>query len=289
MYALLLYALTALAALRGKNDNRKHVQDEANNNWPPFPVPLPVINIPPTPSDQERAKQEKKDRLDKWKFRFEIAGLIVLSFYTGFTYRIMRANLDTVGEIQKQTKLLRQQVVGMEATTLDFRVDIQNDLNNIPELRAIVAGVGHVAAKAIHASFDVSFKKEKQLEGEGVRQHYEIDLPQFMPSQIGNPGTGNYLIKNIGVDGLSFKTWQGMQHSTMDKTIVVKGVFRYDNGFGEIMENDFCYMWFARPNLPTIGSSDAEWIDCSRYRAKIQGWAQLEQREREQKQKNEKH
>jgi hypothetical protein len=85
MYILIAYLFAILTAVGRKKDDSQHVNNETNKDSKPFPVPLPVINMPVAPSDEERAKQEKKDRRDKWKFRFEVAGLVVLSIYAGFT------------------------------------------------------------------------------------------------------------------------------------------------------------------------------------------------------------
>ena len=92
MGILIAYLLGILSAVQSKNDNRRPVNNETSKDRKSFPVPLPVINMPPAPSDQERAKQEKKDSRDKWKFRFEVAGLIVLTVYAGFTIGIWYAN-----------------------------------------------------------------------------------------------------------------------------------------------------------------------------------------------------
>jgi hypothetical protein len=92
MYAVILYALIALAAMRGKKDNRKDVNDESCNNRPPLPIPIPVNHVPPTPTDKERANQEEKESREKWKFRLEVAGAVILTVYAGFTIAIWWAN-----------------------------------------------------------------------------------------------------------------------------------------------------------------------------------------------------
>jgi hypothetical protein len=92
MYALIIYLLMALTAIRRKNQDRKHVDSKTDKDCKPFPVPLPVINVPVAPSDQERATQKKKNSREKWKFRGEVAGLVILTVYAGFTIAIWCAN-----------------------------------------------------------------------------------------------------------------------------------------------------------------------------------------------------
>jgi hypothetical protein len=268
------------------NSNSTKLANPAQRHGESRPVARAALDSPPSIGDQGSGDEQQSKPQEAVKFWvLQVGGFIVLCAYATFTLIIMLASLRAANAAKEQTELLRQQLIGSQATILELRFDIQNDMANIPSLRAVVGGTGHVTAKSLHASFDVSFKKGHSLENDGPTQHYEIDLPQFTPSQIGNPGTGNYVIKSIGIDGLTPHVWQALQHSTVDKTIMVKGKFRYDNGFGQIMTNDFCYLWLARPTLPMLGSSDAEWIDCAIYPAKVQGWAELEKREHAEQQK----
>src|SRR5258708_9125242 len=85
MGVLIAYLLGVLTAVRRKNQDRKHVDHETHKDCKRFPVPLPIVNVPVAQSDQERTKQEKKECREKWKFRGEIGGLIVLTVYAVFT------------------------------------------------------------------------------------------------------------------------------------------------------------------------------------------------------------
>jgi hypothetical protein len=108
MYALILYVLAALAAIRGKDHNRDNAKNEARNNAPSLPIPLPVIHVLPTPSDEERAKQKQKDSRDKWIFRVEVTGLIVLMVYAGFTVALWWQNKRAADAAAEQLRILSE-------------------------------------------------------------------------------------------------------------------------------------------------------------------------------------
>lgn len=107
MGVLIAYLLGLLTAVRDKNDSRKNsTQETAANQCKPVPnVPIPIVSIPPAPTDQERANKKKEERRKTVKFWAEIAGIIVLAVYTAFTaamYFATKKSADaakTAGEI----------------------------------------------------------------------------------------------------------------------------------------------------------------------------------------------
>ena len=91
--------------------------DQTSHTQPPL-LPAPTkLEVPPS-KPPCKSYAEQKHWLDYVTFGLELLGLIVLCVYAGYTIKIYCANQEaadaaqnTLGEIQKQTKMTRQQLV----------------------------------------------------------------------------------------------------------------------------------------------------------------------------------
>jgi hypothetical protein len=115
MGLLIAYLIGVLTAVRGKNDERKYISPEPQEgNCKPFPDrPISVVSVPPALTDQERAKQKKKDKRDNIRFWVEIGTLIVFTIYAGFT-------IATWWEVKKSTS---SQEKALERSDRHFQID----------------------------------------------------------------------------------------------------------------------------------------------------------------------
>jgi hypothetical protein len=88
MGVLIAYLLGILTAIQRKNKDRRDT-DQHNDDDHTFPEgPISVVCIPPTLSDQDRAKQKTQKRRKNIKFLVQVGSLIVLIVYAGFTIAI---------------------------------------------------------------------------------------------------------------------------------------------------------------------------------------------------------
>src|SRR5205823_4628268 len=114
MHLVFMYLLGILAAVRKQksNPNRTNPESDKSNCYSLPDRPITVVSIPPTPTDQERAEKKKQNRRDSIKFWIEIAGLIVLAVYTGFTAMMYSANkkaADAARDAAIEAKRSREQ------------------------------------------------------------------------------------------------------------------------------------------------------------------------------------
>jgi len=98
------------AAPQSENDSDNDTAHPNNNA-------VPEVKVPPSHARYSIACQTKRDKWDIAKLVAEFIGLGFLIAYTLYTAGIYRANRkaaeaahDTLGEIQKQTTVLRQQL-----------------------------------------------------------------------------------------------------------------------------------------------------------------------------------
>jgi hypothetical protein len=216
---------------------------------------------------------------------------VIMALFTGATWwTIFIGSRDTRNAASAAMKaadaawnnaeLTRQQLIGTEAAILNIRFDVFYQVGSETEsqgLRSIIEYIaGHVIATDIHASFDVSRKREPDFKDIGTPQHFDVDFPQLMSPQL-MPGPSPYGVKGYDVTWLTPEVWDILKHTSKEQTISVTGEFRYDNGFRQIINKPICSIWFA--HLPMQNVSDGNWVDCAAYPAKLKYWAQLEKQE----------
>ena len=134
-----------------ENQNAPHGDRECEHqpDTPKQQVPSTVAEskLPPSHPECYKSQKAKRDWFDYVKGVLEVAGLIVLCVYAAFTIKIYRANQqaadaahDTLVEIQKQTKLSRQQVVGAQQAIVGMSVALgeSSQFQIIPEVQGLV-------------------------------------------------------------------------------------------------------------------------------------------------------
>lgn len=170
-------------------------------------------------------------------------------------------------ELQKAAKaaqdsadLSRQQVIASQAAILNLRFDVlyrflpgeHHGLRAMLEYRS-----GTAMVTEAHESISASWVDSGTLRDIGEPQHVEIDIRPF---RAGDPTS----VEMIPLKGLNPTTWDAIRVRSSPKTIQVKGTFRYHNGFAQVPDQQFCYIYFAHPEVN--GNSLNDFVECgNRY------------------------
>jgi succinate dehydrogenase hydrophobic anchor subunit len=117
---LIAYVLGILTASKAKNQPTSHIDYTANPPYtqPPPDRPISVVCIPPTESDQEKAKKKQKERRKTVKFWAEIISAFVLFGYFTVTILIWCANKKSAETATKELELSQRPWVSMEHITV---------------------------------------------------------------------------------------------------------------------------------------------------------------------------
>jgi hypothetical protein len=273
------------------NDKTPHVQ----NKLPP--VNTPEVHPEPSHSHYEITCNKKRDGWDRVKMGAEFVGICFLIIYTLYTALIYCANKkaaeaahDTLGEIQKQTILQRQQVVGTEAAnitlanplwdqkTKQVTLVLQNDgmiTGTVNSFDAIIWRKSLPEQKTIADPIHISFSNIKIVKTGSYREIRVIPWP----------------LSDIPEDNPT--TWPGDQVFTMDVKLI------YNDGFNDIIPISYCFFYLPRyfVHTPEInpfgfrggGGWEGSQQDCPVKEALSEFWARKKQveevtRERQQSQ-----
>jgi hypothetical protein len=184
------------------------------------------------------------------KFLLEIVGFIVLCVYAFFTLGIYCANQkaadaahDTLGEIQKQTTLMRQQLVGSQGATV--RVE-QPSWEPSPSSKITIALSNNGVVNAIHVNLSGELFSARLPSGNKIGKPIEIQIVDAaIESKRGYSDSKQvpWLPPTVELE-----KWPG------DTVFFFKGSFTYDNGFGDVSKPEaFCFMWLPKWNVAYKG------------------------------------
>jgi hypothetical protein len=190
--------------------------------------------------------------------------LLALTFYAGYTVKIYRANHDaaksaqeTLGEIQKQTTLMRQQVVGTQAAILQLDISFGED----GRLGISLNNLGRVTADLVQFQIEAT----------------KGELPGGKPT--GAPITFSPPVSTIQAQGAFIRDWtlpwrpkqlsadagqkwpQGWPGKV---TYIFRSKYSYQDGFGDPAEQATCRAWLPRftINYKLQGSGGGGLIAC---------------------------
>ncbi len=218
---------------------------------------------PDTPAAQ--SPEDYKHALDRKRYKVEIITALLLFLYVtiaAFQWREMRKSTEntiaTLGEIQKQTTLMRQQLVGtvsavvvindfpgIESTQTDnygFNIGFRND--------------GHVVASKVDVALLLQREIVDGAKPIGEPWHCEFNLPPILPTKVGE--------HQCFLKGLDKRSWQPI--GKFKQTIAVDGSFSYWNGF-EVATNEPICLRYVPSGLKSIFGSEGpgRFVTCDRY------------------------
>jgi len=243
----------------------------ADPNISPTPS---VPKLPPAKTRCEITCKPEKDWWDKSKKFVEIAGVLILGVYTWYTIKIYYANHDaaiaaqkTLCEIQKQTRLMRQETIGNQGAVLVFDPAI-----SVPAIVAAVRPIpGRVTAKDVEVRMTVQriSLPEKQPIGKPIP--CDISVPQVAGGESPNLALLSGSIHACYLPDFNQSSANEIMHTR--QSVAISGTFSYDNGFGEIISQKFCRMYLGYrfsgfisgdKSHPTSGE-DASFHDCDDF------------------------
>jgi hypothetical protein len=246
-------------------------KDSRNNVAHPDRNAVSEVKIPPSHASYKITCEKKRDKWDVSKLVAEFIGLAFLILYTLYTAGIYCANRkaaeatqNTFHEIQQQTTLMRQQVVGtMSAIVIFQEPRITNDPTTNKEILVMqLLNRGHVISPEAHITFEIAIASFPQMEAIHQAQSYAISVPQF-----GETGwSKNYPLPDLSAQDTHFPSQR--------KTVTVKGKFGFDNGFGDkITDQEFCYSYIGSYNIKNEDggstSGGGGFIPCDEFGGKV--------------------
>jgi hypothetical protein len=239
-------------------------------------APISSISDPPPPNNHcVIAYKPEKDWWDKCKPFVEIAGIVILGVYTTYTIKIYRANHDTaiaaqktLCEIQKQTTLTRQQLVGSQAAVVN--VWPSPGIENPPEMTS--SGIGS-------PGFNIAFKNDGNIIANGFYarlKNHRIILPSEkaasdpLPCDFDLPILSKEKPKDFQCSLVGFlteKVWLSMEK--LNQTIAVDGTYSYGNGFGEQVTEKVCLRFVPQVRTKYGLDGDGNFVSCDRFPATL--------------------
>jgi hypothetical protein len=223
---------------------------------------------------------------EKIKPYVELVGVCLLAIYTGFTIAMYFANKraadaaksaaetasGTLGEIQKQTNLMRQEVSGTFGAVIPLNspgpAPIPNDLQLLKEERITMsfANVGQVRAKAFVANATLTRRTLPELKVLGRAEELRIVREGVRPH--GQNGLRGYADDaSLQFDTETFSKRDLIRIEDRKETVQIAGDFQYDNGFGEIVHQHFCFEYITIPQHASAsgagtGGQQGAWYFC---------------------------
>lgn len=258
MGILVAYLLGILTAVKSEYKNSREI-----GSRPHFPESRPLPNAPisvaciPTPLSQEEAGKKKDRRRKTIAFWVEVISALVLTGYFGVTILIYMATSNqaesthkTFAEIQKQTTMIRQQLVGTQAALIVFGQPRWEDTKR--ELSFQITNGGQVIGRLV--KFDATIQRKslpnKTPIGGAILVHSEneeIAKNATFPIKVTLPWRLPQEMKNVA-------NWPGREFVTID------GAYTYDDGFGDTISHKFCFLWMAPWNQNSIPPMSVGWF-----------------------------
>lgn len=239
--------------MASENDNPPSGQEYPSQQSKTAPIQIPPtlteLQSPRAKPDSKGSRKEEKHWLDYVTFALELIGLIVLCIYAGYTIKIYCANQqaadaahDTLIEIQKQTKLARQQLVGTQAAIV--RDDQPNWDISKGRFAALLLNDG--AVTATHVELKAEVFKQSIPDGKIIGTPFIIEAHDEVIASKGHLDP-SVTIPSWHTYTVEAKDWPGHE------AFVYKGRFSYDDGFGDVHSHDFCYFWLPAWKIESKG------------------------------------
>jgi hypothetical protein len=213
--------------------------------------PLAVVCIPPAPTEQEYAEQKANKRRKNIKFWTQIIIAVATVCYLCATILIWCANKkaakatqDTFVEIQKQTKLMRQQLIATDGAVL--QVEVHEADTPVEGLIGGLRNSGVSPATNVYLRIEATQQHliDGRIENLGTPLTFEHG-----PIRVkGSNGTWpdvmyphEWPIPWIHGRDPSPKSFVDSWPDNWPETMAeIKAHLAYDNGFGDRIEQDFC-------------------------------------------------
>jgi len=221
-------------------------------------------------------RESKRDVWDKIKLIAEFIGLGFLIAYTIYTARIYRANRNaadaarqTLIEIQKQTTAQRQELVGTFAAVIPKESPGPQTIPNDAQLLKYMGlsltfrNIGKVKAKDFASEATMVRESIPGYQPKGTPQRRQISKSELRPYEQNGP-YGMADAAYMKFDASTFTDSDIMQLHDLSETVEISGNFHYDNGFGDQIQESFCFVYakFQHTFRNGAGANSEGWFPC---------------------------
>jgi hypothetical protein len=213
--------------------------DAHNDAAHPNSNAVPEVKVPPPHKSYATTCDKKRDKWDIAKLVAEFVGLGFLILYTLYTAGIYCANKkaaeaaqDTLGEIQKQTNLARQQLVGSQAAVVSLNMghgvlEVEpHPLKNNVNISIGLKNEGHVIGKSVEMRLRIQIFRISDRKYLGKQWTCDYPIPVISPDKTS--------YSQCFVDGLSGDNLRSIENMT--QTIALDGEYTYNDGFDDIVK-----------------------------------------------------
>jgi hypothetical protein len=220
-------------------------ESQSTPQLPPDGI-VPPAEIPPAPHSYQITCKTEKDWRDKAKFWAELVGLAFLILYTLFTAAIYCANQraaeaaqNTLGEIQKQTKLIRQQLVGTLGAVVSISDPVSpSALGNNINISFGFRNYGHVNANKFRFAVKIQVLSLADQKLIGKQWSCDHEFAVITPTSEHTPTPSEHVFIQCFIAGLTNEDLKAIRE--LNRTIAIDGTYTYENGFDEIKEESIC-------------------------------------------------
>lgn len=243
------------------------------------PMVRAMLEVPESEKKQEEAHKTEKKWLERFRTLIELLTLAAVVAYAIINSRMlhqMRIATQKAGisadAAKSSADFLKQEIVSRQAAVIRvyFQVNFQPSvISSAPHglFAAFDCTPALAMASDVHASLDVSSKTKRKPQTIGEPQHFDLATPGFRSTWFGE----------LPLPGLTSNLWDEISAGKGDRTIEIRGGFTYNNGFAQVPEQTFCFIWYAHPQVLNIGP-ESNFVNCSDYSSEVAFWDSLDRR-----------
>jgi hypothetical protein len=206
-------------------------------------------------SDREYSTQRQMLRVQKFTCVATIAAFFAAAYYARIAKQQNDTMSSTLGEIQKQTVLLRQETVGTLAASVVVESPRPNPLSfNPADLKRQgvflqFANVGKVSASKFVAKATMTREALPNYKAIDPSQTKRVEANHFQPYTQMPPDIPGFRTDDvhIGFDTAQLTPLDVQRISGSKEVIEIKGTTRYNDGFGNLLSDSYCFMYFVEP------------------------------------------
>ncbi|MGA7693793.1 MAG: hypothetical protein WCA76_02125 [Candidatus Sulfotelmatobacter sp.] len=239
-------------ALQQQTDAIRDATKAARENKQyPLPVPLPIVAELQVPEAKETERSKREDRafgVQVWLAVVTTLTFLAAGIYAGIAANQSSTMNNTYGEIQKQTTMMRQQLVGTQAAILYMPEPRWDNMKQ--ELVFTIGNNGMLIG--VLKNFDATIQKKSLPAQRPIGKPISIYVSN-RPIQKGGTETIDQALPWKLPEVKDVALWPGKEFVTVD------GSFTYDNGFGEPLTQRFCFLWMAPWSLTMPAPMTGGW------------------------------
>jgi hypothetical protein len=247
--------------------------DDKNASPPSSIPPGPTVKVHTKPSHScyEVTCKTKRDGWDYAKFVAELVGLGFLIAYTIYTAGIYCANKraaqaahDTLGQIQQQTALYRQQLEATQAAVIQLfsppRLDDRGPALGGMDLYIRLKNTGRAIAHGAEVRLEITKREIPSDKILGVPIQWNIPIGEFIQSD-------DKFLEFSYPQIVGAKDAQRMAETR--ETLRIDGAILYDNGFSHPISQPICLSyihWIIKSKSGTLQGEGIEFDPCGVFR-----------------------